>query len=74
MAEYHFRSQKDPDWCARTGDARGRRLPRNLAPWRLIDGVVMPISADPRERERVEGIIRTEGFYLFRSPPLESGC
>jgi hypothetical protein len=60
-----FRSAADQDWFAVI--QRPSALPAALAPWFPADEQEMPGHANPLERDRVQKLVDTDGFYLFRS-------
>ncbi len=69
MAYYIFRSGKELEWFAITEDERGTCLPHNLGPWWHSADTEMPLKASLLERNRIQQVIKTNGFYLFRASP-----
>lgn len=67
MRIFMFRSDKH-GLSAFTGDAEGRQLPPQFAPW-VADGVVEPGRKLPHNifRPTIESAVKIQGFQLWRT-------
>ena len=66
MATYVFQSQKEPEWLAARYRNSAAGLPDELAPWLPFEVNEIPVTPGSGEAKRIDRVIRTTGFYLFR--------